>query len=31
VFARPGEISDPEAILLFLQQFDAMYVREARA
>jgi spore maturation protein CgeB len=28
---REGDLSDPEAILLFLHQFDAMYVQEARA
>ncbi len=28
---RKGDLSDPEAILLFLHQFDELYVREARA
>jgi spore maturation protein CgeB len=28
---RQGDLSDPEAILLFLHQFDELYVREARA
>ena len=28
---REGDLSDPEAILLFLHQFDEMYVREHRA
>jgi spore maturation protein CgeB len=28
---RRGDLSDPEAILLFLHEFDEMYVREARA
>jgi spore maturation protein CgeB len=28
---RRGDLSDPEAILLFLHQFDEMYVREQRA
>jgi spore maturation protein CgeB len=28
---RRGPLSDPEAILLFLHQFDELYVREARA
>lgn len=28
---RQGKLSDPEAILLFLHQFDELYVREARA
>jgi spore maturation protein CgeB len=31
VIARDGDLSDPEAIVLFLHQFDEMYVREARA
>jgi len=28
---RTGDLSDPEAILLFLHQFDELYVREQRA
>ena len=28
---RSGDLSDPEAILLFLHQFDELYVREQRA
>jgi len=28
---RAGDLSDPEAILLFLHQFDELYVREQRA
>lgn len=28
---REGELSEPEQILLFLHQFDELYVREARA
>ena len=28
---RKGDLSDPEAVLLFLHQFDELYVREARA
>jgi spore maturation protein CgeB len=28
---REGDLSDPEAILLFLHQFDELYVREHRA
>ena len=31
VLAGEGALSDPEAIVLFLHQFDEMYVREARA
>jgi spore maturation protein CgeB len=31
LLSREGEFSDPEAIFLFLHQFDEMYVREARA
>ena len=28
---RTGDFSDPEAILLFIHQFDELYVREHRA
>ena len=31
VLSGQGELTDPEAILLFLHQFDDLYVREHRA